>query len=143
MAAIDAIGFVAMTIGLLGAVALVSAGLLSLVRPLNDMASRLLIFSNVCGALAVIAGLGVFMVTVVWLGGRDDVGLIGSALIAYFIGAGVGAPVFLAREFLRKGTHGSGTTRVKEACGTKVPSIGSWLYGALRVQRWPSMPQEP
>ena len=100
-----AIGFVAMAVGLLGALALTVGGLLRLVRPLAQVAERLLICSAVGGALAVIVGLCVVTVRVGVLHGRDDVGLIGDALIAYFIGAGVGVPVFAVREFRRSGGH--------------------------------------
>ena len=73
----NAIGFVAMAVGLLGALALTVGGLLRLVRPLAQVAGRLLTCSAVGGALAVIVGLCVVMVRVGVLHGRDDVGLIG------------------------------------------------------------------
>lgn len=107
MAPANVVGFGAMAIGLLGVLALTIGGLLRMIRPVAPIAGRLLTCSNVCGALAVIVGLCIFMVTVVWLHGRDDLGLIGSALLAYFVGAGVGVPVFAVREFLRKETHES------------------------------------
>src|SRR5207237_5613520 len=73
----NAIGFVAMAVGLLGALALTVGGLLRLVRPLAQVAGRLLTCSAVGGALAVIVGLCVVTVRVGVLHGRDDVGLIG------------------------------------------------------------------
>jgi len=103
MAALDAIGFGAMAIGLLGALTLTVGGLLRLVRPLAQVAGRLLICSSVGGALGVVIGLCIVLVRVGWWHRRDDVGLIGDALIAYFIGAGFGVPVFAVREFARTG----------------------------------------
>ena len=107
MAATNAIGFGAMAIGLLGALALTVGGLLRLVRPLAPVAGRLLICSSVGGALGVVVGLCIVTVRVGWLHGHDDVGLVGDALIAYFIGAGLGVPVFAVREFTSTGAHDS------------------------------------
>jgi hypothetical protein len=94
-----------MAIGLLGALALTVGGLLRLVRPLAPIAGRLLICTGVAGALATVVGLAIVTVRVGWLHARDDIGLIGDALIAYFIGAGLGVPVFAVREFLRGSEH--------------------------------------
>ncbi len=105
MATTGAIGMGALAIGLLGALALTIGGLLRLIRPLAPVAGRLLMCSNVGGAVALVVGLCVVMVTVGLLHGRDDVGLIGEVLIAYFIGAGLGVPVLAVREILRSGTH--------------------------------------
>jgi len=105
MAATGAISVGAMAIGLLGALALTIGGLLRLFRPLAPVAGRLLMCSNVAGAVALVVGLCIAAATVGLLHGRDDVGLIGEALIAYFIGAGLGVPVFAVREFLRRSAH--------------------------------------
>ena len=107
MAATNAVGFGAMAIGLLGALALTIGGLMRLVRPLAPIAGRLLMCSCVGGALASVVGLCVVMVRVGWLHASDDVGLVGDALIAYFIGAGLGVPIFAVREFLRIGADNS------------------------------------
>ncbi len=66
------------------------------------MAKRLVIVSNVGGALGLVVGLCIFVVQVVWKRGRDDVGLVGDAIIAYLIGAGIGGLVFAVQEFRRK-----------------------------------------
>jgi len=107
MPAMDAIGYGAMALGVLGVLALTFGGLVRLIRPLAPVAGRLLICSSVSGALGVIVGLCIFMVNVWWLHARDGVGLLGDALIAFFIGAGFGVPVFAVREFLAIGEHDS------------------------------------
>jgi hypothetical protein len=53
---------------------------------------------GVGGALGVVVGLCVVAINVGLLHGRDDVGPIGDAVIAYFIGAGLAVPVFAIRE---------------------------------------------
>ena len=99
MAVPSTIGVWLLFIGVVEALALTAGGLMRLVRPLAPIAGRLLICSSVAGALGVAVGLCVFLVAVVWLNGRDDTGLLVDALAAYFVGAGLGVPVFATREW--------------------------------------------
>jgi hypothetical protein len=100
------VGFGAMVLGLIGLFALTIGGLLRLIRPLSQLGGRLLICCGVAGALALVVGLGLVAITVGRLHSRDDVGLIGYAVIAYFVGAGLGVPIFAVREFRGSGPRG-------------------------------------
>ncbi len=87
-----------MTLGLLGVLGLAIAGLLRLFRPAAAFGGRLLNHLAVGGSLGIVVGVCVVAVNVGLLHGRDDVGLIADAVIAYFIGAGLAVPVFVVRE---------------------------------------------
>ena len=103
MGGINAFDLGAMSLGLLGVLALSIAGLLRLFQPLAQFAGRLLNCASIGGSLAVLVGLCFVTVRVGFLHGRDDLGLIGDVLIAYFIGAGLGVIVFAVREILHIG----------------------------------------
>jgi hypothetical protein len=105
MALSSSVGFAAMALGILGLIGLTVGGLLRLCRPVAAVGGRVLIHLSVGGSLGIVAGLCVVAINVGLLHGRDDVGLVGDAVIAYFIGAGLAVPVFAIRELK------SGTTR--------------------------------
>lgn len=78
-------------LGTLALLAVVVGSLHSLVRPLSRV-GRLLVYSCT-GAILAMAGVGIrfVMIAVRRIPVRDDVGVVGDALIALFVGAGVGA----------------------------------------------------
>jgi len=94
---LGAVGILALLVALIG-------GPLSLFRPLSP-ATRLLVYSCVGAALAVlVVGVGFFVISVRGIQVRDDVGLIGDAMIAFTVGSGLGAFCFVLRKWLAKGS---------------------------------------